>query len=130
MSKKPMPGHNLMVPERRIHMSDGTYLLFRADNRAWYTLEKQSGKPLMEFLSGLNGDVPLSAIYDLAWAMSASGRMREQRTEDFDSFLDLLPPLTDAQAFLQPMMDMLGEAFAGGEASRGNVQRPRETALG
>lgn len=130
MSKKPIPGPSLIVPERRIQMSDGSYLLFRADNRAWYTLEKKSGKTLMEFLSGLDGDVPLSAIYDLAWAMSSSGRMREQRSEDFDGFLDLLPPLTDAQAFLQPMMDLLAEAFSGNEGARGNGPTPRQTALG
>jgi hypothetical protein len=116
VSKKP----SLIVPERRLPMCDGSMMLFRADHRAWYVLERHTGKPLSEFLAGLGESVAMSTLYDLAWCLSATGRMREQRSEDYDQFLDLLPPVAGLGAFLQPLMEMLTEAFGG--ADQGNAR--------
>lgn len=119
MSKKTK--NSLIVPERRIMMSDGTMMLFRADHRAWYTLERHTGLPLMSFLQGLGEAPPMSAIYYLAWALSATGRFREQRSEDFEGFLDLLPPLGAMSTVMQPLMEMVGEAFRpANEVAQGN----------
>lgn len=119
MSKTP----NLFVPERRLMMADGQTVLFRADHRAWLTLERHTGESLSRFLEAVSGDVPMRRVYDLAWALSATHRAREQDSSDFEAFLERIPPLSGMGSFLSPLMELLGEAFRG-EASSGNAPAP------
>lgn len=117
---------NLVVPERRLRMSDGSMMLYRADHRAWYTLERHTGQPLMQYMDGVSSSMPLTKLYDIAWALSASGRMREQSSLTFDQYLDLLPSMGDMQGFVSSLMEMLAEAFPSGEATEGNVETAQE----
>lgn len=125
MAKKAI---NLTVPERRLKMADGTMWLFRADHRAWYTLEKHTGQPLMTYMDGLNEQMPLGKLYDIAWAMSATGRAKDQADVNFEDFLDLLPPMSGLQGWMTSLMELLAEAFPAAEGDPGNAQNPQEAA--
>lgn len=123
MAKK----HNLTVPERRLKMADGTMWLFRADHRAWYTLEQHTGQPMMSYMDGINEQMPLTKLYDIAWSLSATGRMRERSATTFDEFLDLMPGIADMQTWMTSLMEMLAEAFPSEPEAQveGNVPEPQ-----
>lgn len=120
--------HTIHVPERRLAMADGEFVLFRADHRGIYALEQHTGQGLMGFLEALQsgGAPPMSRIYDLAWGLSATHRMRTGSAETFEEFMDRIPPLsTMMQGFAMPLIAVVMEAFRGeAEADSGNADAP------
>lgn len=118
---------NLTVPERRLKLADGEMVLFRGDHRAWHTLEQHTGRSLMDFIGSLGSQesMPMSLVYDLAWALSATDRFREQRDEDFYTFIDRLPPVREVSSFVQPLMELMTQAFGADGDEAGNASAPR-----
>ena len=131
---------NLTVPERRLMMLDGETVLFRADNRAWYTLEKLTGQRLQEFLAQFQdgGMPPMQVLLDLAYSLSATDRARSgdpvsynRDSEQYLRFAERVPAMLTADgadAFLAPIMLMVGEAFhvdvsGKPEPARGNARK-------
>lgn len=66
--------------------------IFRANHRAWHTLEILTGRGLVEFLGELtSAGHLLLPWHQLAWALSSTHREKMGKPPAYSDFLDLLP---------------------------------------
>lgn len=103
--------------ETRIHFiqdggTDPTPWQFAVSPRACATLERQTGTPTVKYIQDFS-DRRLERVYELAFALSASWRVRNRPELDYDACLDLWPAVESADwsAFRDKMADLVSLAF-------------------
>lgn len=87
------------------------YWIFRANHRAWHTIERVASKGVLEWLSELGQARTLGPWHELAWALSSTHREKMANPPSYDDFLDLLPTGDQWKKFVILLSQIISEAF-------------------
>lgn len=104
------------------------YFVFRANHRAWHTLERLNGVGLFEWLAQFGTSKQLGPWHELAWALSSTYREKMANPPDFKDFLDMLPGAGDDwNRFVLMLSELVREAFPAEEPVKKPVAPTKKT---
>lgn len=97
------------VPTVCFELADGRNWFFRANQRAWYTLEAETKVPFSWYLANPDGRHTRDLM--IAWAMTATHRRANGIVMEFEDWIDLLPAGDIYEKLMTSIINCVRDSF-------------------